>query len=187
MKISLALILLLLLSLVNVGVTQAAFKGIPFSPEADARFNALETGGSIGSGTVSESKLTVPTANGLNASRKARVQYSFATVGGTIGAIPLGVTLPAHAIIVRSYIYTDAAITGTSSTVALSCGVANNIFSAASMTSITAGTFTEGVSTGAATVFKDVGAAACAVTATIATANVTAGKFTVWIDYVVHD
>lgn len=140
----------------------------------------------IGAGKVTEAQLKPFASGQLNALRIAVAHYSFAVNGGAQAAIPLGVTIPANSTIIRSWIYTKTQVAGVSSTVALSCETANNIFSAASMTSIVAGTLTEGVSTGAATVFKPI-TAACNITATIGTANVTAGDFDVYAEYVTHD
>lgn len=193
-------IFLILLSLFSLNVS-ASLVGAPFSPEADSRFNRLETGSSIsisgdvtisagvsaiGASKVLESMVVPSVTDGLNVKRIAKAHYDFAVNGGAQSAISLGTTLPANSTIVRSWIYTKTQVAGASSTIALSCETANNIFSAAAMTSITAGTLTEGVSTGAASVFKPI-TSACAITATIATANVTAGYFDVYVEYVVHD
>ncbi len=168
MKISLLSLLAVLFSLSS----QAALRGSPFGPATDARFDAIESS----------------TNSGLGLQRLARATYDFAVQGGSSTATvkSLGVTLPANAIITRSYIYTLTQVAGASSLVALQCETANNIFSSADMTGITAGTITEGVSTGAASVFQKI-TAACNISAKITAAAVTAGKFDVFVQYVVHE
>jgi hypothetical protein len=169
----------------------------PYPPEIDKRFYQLEhpsgtTGQSLATGAVLVGNAAGKAApvnagtNGNGVLHIAKATYDFSSMGGTIGAISLGVTIPANSTIIRSWIYTVTQVAGATSTVALSCANANDIFSAASMTSITAGTITEGVSTGAASAFKPV-TTACPITATIATANLTAGKFNVYTEYVTHD
>lgn len=170
----------------------------PFLPEIEKRFYQLEhpggtTGQSLSTGAVlvgnasGKAAAITPTANSpYGVLKVAKATYDFATLGGAQSAISLGVTIPANSTIIRSWIYTITQVAGASSTVALSCAAANDIFSAASMTSIVATTLTEGVSTGAASVFKPV-TTACAITATVAVANLTAGKFNVFVEYVVHD
>lgn len=178
-------------------LTVTASAKTPFLPEVEKRFYQLEhpsgtTGASLATGAILVGNAAGKAAainagtDGNGALHIAKATYDFAVQGGAQAALSLGVTIPANATIIRSWIYTVTQVAGASSTVALSCETANNIFSAAAMTSITAGTLTEGVSTGAASVFKPI-TAACLVTATIATANVTAGKFNVYVEYVVHN
>jgi hypothetical protein len=57
------------------------------------------TAAKIGAAAVAESKLAAPNADGLHASRVARIPYDFAVDGGAIGNIDLPVTLPDKAII----------------------------------------------------------------------------------------
>lgn len=118
--------------------------------------------------------------------RFAKAIYDVDTDGGTIAAHGLGVYLPAHAIIKQAWFYTDTQfVDGGSGTVALHCEDANNIYSAADVTGITAGTTTSGVSTGTAATMKDAIAADCEITATVAGAAQTAGKMTIFVEYVV--
>lgn len=185
------------LSCVTATNSFAAIQGAPYQPEIDSRFNNLESNGSgfaagaipaaaLGAASVTEAKLSVPTLNGLNASRTAKAQYDFATLGGAVGSVSLGVTLPAGAIIKRDFIYTITQVAGASAPlIAINCETANNIFSAASMNAVVAGTLTEGVSTGAASVFKKI-TSACPIAVTISSGAATAGKFDVFVDYVVQ-
>jgi hypothetical protein len=190
---------LLVLAATLTSFTASAAK-TPFSPEEEKRFYQIEnpasgstTGIKMSTGAIlvgnssGKAGLITPTANTpYGVVKTAKATYDFSTMGGTIGAISLGVALPANATIIRSWTYTVTQVAGASSTMALSCETANNIYSAADRTGIAAGAYTEGVSTGAASLFKSI-TAACNITATIAVANVTAGKFNVYVQYVVHD
>lgn len=128
------------------------------------------------------------TDEGLFAHRIARFIYDEAVDGGAIAAYGLGVTLPAGAVIVRSYfkIITQF-VDGGSGTVALSCEDANNIKTATDITGSADNAFVEGESDGAAANFQRDIAAACEITATVAGAEQTAGKLVGWVEYVVED
>jgi hypothetical protein len=140
----------------------------------------------IASGTVVESDLVVPTSDSLMAERTARVTYDVSVDGGEVGAHALGVSLPANSIITRSWFYTVTQFTdGGSGTVALSCEDAGNIYAAADITGNSAGAFVTGVQDDAIGNFTGSIAASCEVTATVATAEQTAGKLILFIRYVV--
>lgn len=149
-------------------------------PEVDSRFNALEA---AINGTAGN------TTNGLGVKRLARVQWN-ATTQGTAGAWALGASLPAGAIILRDYFYVDTLPVATGApTLALSCETANNIFSAAGVSvanGYSSGLAVDGVSTGASTAFKKI-TSACSLNATVASGSYSAGKLTLWVEYVVHD
>ncbi len=171
MKIFTLIPLIVFLALSNYA--NAAFVGTPFSPEEDARFNALEA-----STTTSNDG-----TDGLKAKHTARATWNAATQGTTGNAYSLGVTLPAKAVIQRSYFLSDIQpVSAGAGTVAFSCTAAGDIFAAATITSKTIGTFTEGVSTGTAATMK-LGTTACAITATIASASYSAGKQVIFVDY----
>jgi len=71
-------------------------------------------------------------------------------------------------------------------TVAISCEDANNLYTATDITGIAVGTITAGAADGhAAATFVGSIAAACEVTATVATAAQSAGKLIFFIEYVV--
>jgi hypothetical protein len=136
----------------------------PYGPKLDARLNKLEV------------------------QYVAKFQYDFSYYGGDTGTYSLGVYLPANAIITRSFLYVDTQLVDDGSgTLAFHCEDANNIKTATDMTGSSAGAFIEGESTGASSAFKGSIAARCEITATIATAAITAGKITGWVKYVVHD
>ena len=205
----------------------ATLKGIPFLPEVDERFDALEdanAGGTlasaqilvgnasnvstavdvtgdvtisntgvtaIGSAKVLETMVVGQGSDGLSFTRLARASFSFADGDLDVGAHGLGVSLPAKAIITRSYIRvgTQLADKGTC-TLAISCEDANNIKTATDITGSSGGAFIEGESTGAASAFKASIAATCEITATVADGGScvpSAGTGTVFVEYAVHD
>lgn len=182
-------------------VALATLKGTPFQPEVDSRFNTIESmagdvtlsdgTSAIGAGKVTEAMQYAITADGLHSQRVARATLNCAASGCSVGAHSLGVTLPAKALITRSYIYvvTQFADTGTC-TVAIHCEDANNIKTATDITGSAAGAFIEGQSTGAASAFVGSIASACAITATVADGGScvpTAGKGIVFVEYVVGE
>jgi hypothetical protein len=139
------------------------------------------------SAAIAESKLLPPTSEGLNASRVARVDYNVATDLGTVGAHLLGVTLPAKAIIVRTWFYTVTQFTDTTTgTVAFHCEDANNLYTATDITGIAAGATTPGaVDGGAESTFVGSIGAACEITATVADDAMTAGRLIFFVEYFV--
>lgn len=115
--------------------------------------------------------------------RVVEATYNFTTQGGAVGAIPLGVTIPAGSVIYGSTLEVVTAVVSTNNdgTLAFSCEDANNIFTATDIDGTAAG----GVIVGTATTVP-VGniAADCTVTATIAVHAFTAGKVNVFVNYV---
>lgn len=163
----------------------AEVRGSPFAPHVDQRFDEVEDAVDALEALPSNTSYT---AEGISNLRVARFNYSVATDGGTIASRGLGVTLPAKAVIVRSYLRIDTQfVDGGSGTVALSCEDANNIKTATDITGSSAGAFIEGQSTGASSAFISSIGAACEITATVAGAAQTDGKLTGWVEYVVHD
>jgi len=145
----------------------------------------------IAAGAVEETMLAVPTADGLQARRVARATYDFAEHAGAQGAIGLGVTLPDNAVAVRAWyeVLTTLESSGDLATIAISAEGANDIVTA---TAINAGGdvwdagFHEAIQDGTiAAAIKT--SAAKEITATIAVEDVTAGKFIVFVEYVVSD
>lgn len=118
----------------------------------------------------------------------AKVTYEPLVDGGGSGlSYGLGVYLPKGAILKQSWFYTITQFTddGTG-TVAFKCEDANNIYTAADISGITAGTITAGNETGAASAMIAAIAAKCEITATVA-ANQTAGKLMLFVEYVVTE
>ncbi len=148
---------------------------------------SLKLAGTAVSATAAELNLVAASAHddeGLGPKRRARVVYDTAVDGGGIGAHLLGVSLPAKALITRSYLYVVTQFVDSGSgTVAVSCEDANNIKTATDITGTAAAGLIEGQSTGAASAFVGSIAATCEVTATVATASQTSGKALIFIEY----
>lgn len=145
----------------------------------------------IGAGKVLETMLKVQTADGLHAKRIARATWNCAASGCTVGAHGLGVSLPAKAMIVRSFIHveTQLADSGTC-THAFSCEDANNIKTATDLTGSAAEAFIEGASTGSAATMVSAIAATCEITFTVADGGScvpSTGKGEVFVEYVVKN
>jgi hypothetical protein len=168
----------------------------PNSQVTDAEAQKLEE---LSATTVSLAELnmldasnTEPADGPMSLSRWAKAEYDFAVDGGTISAIDLGVTIPDNAIIVGGFIEVVTTCTTASTdngTMAISVEGANDIVTA---TAVSAGgnIWDAGLhdiipdSTGSTAVKTS---QARNVTATIATAAFTAGKFNVWLEYVIGE
>jgi len=129
----------------------------------------------------------------VNTGKKvARATYDVAVDLGTIAAHGLGITIPANAIIVRSWFYTVTQfVDAGAGTVALHCETADNVFAAADITGNADGVLVDGIQQGFST-FDGTGAAgilgaACELTATVATAAQTAGKLVLFVEYVIAE
>lgn len=133
-------------------------------------------------------------ADGLGRGRIARATYSFAVHGGAIGAITIGlnaagaaapVTIPAGAVIMDGLIVVDAAGAVTSAglaTVAVGVVAANDILAATAKASIVNSAKLDVIPVGTAATVVSV-ASGSAITITVATAALTAGKFDVFLRY----
>lgn len=128
-------------------------------------------------------------ADGIAVKRYAKATYDFAVHGGAIGAHKLGVRIPDNAIITRSYydVITTATSATDAATIALHAQGANDIVTATAISGVgniwDAGLH-EGIQVGtAATMVKTT--AEREITATIAVEAVTAGKFSLIVEYVV--
>lgn len=124
---------------------------------------------------------------GTRGGRKTAVGlYSFATDGGAVGDITLrGDTIPSGAAIVDAYIKVDTALTsGGSATVAIKTEGAADINNADAISG--APWSTTGVKRGdfSATTAPIVTTAARSIVATVGTAALTAGVFTVVVEFV---
>lgn len=138
----------------------------------------------IAAGGVTEADTLAQSAEGLHLKRIARVTYDVASDLGTIGAHLLGVSLPAKALIQRSYYYVVTQfVDGGAGTVALHCEDANNILTAEDVTGQAAASIQEGNQDGTAANMTAAVASACEVTATVAGAEQTAGKLILFIEY----
>jgi hypothetical protein len=135
---------------------------------------------------------TEPSDGPMSLSRWAKAEYDFAVDGGAISAINLGVAIPDNAIIVGGFIEvvtTCQTASTDSGTMAISVEGANDIVTA---TAVSAGgnIWDAGIhdiipdSTGSTAVKTT---QARNVTATIAGQVFTAGKFNVWLEYVIGE
>ncbi len=169
-----------------------AIVGVPFIPQQDARFDAIEQDMAAAQSDITTIQALPAahayTTDGISNVRIARATYDVAVNLGTIAPHLLGVSLPAKAIIKQSWFYIDTQfVDAGSGTVAISCEDANNVLTASDITGITAGTITTGASTGSAATMVGGIAAACELTATVATAAQTSGKLTVFVEYVISN
>jgi hypothetical protein len=140
---------------------------IPFSPELEDALN------------VASVKKTAHAVFNT-----AQTGYGSSTTDS--GVHGLGVYLPASALILRSYIYVETQMVDNGSgTVAYHCEDANNVKTATDMTGSAAGAFIEGASTGAVSAAVASIANRCEIKATVAGADLSAGKHHVFVDYVV--
>lgn len=125
---------------------------------------------------------------GLGQGRRRRAVglYDFAVDGGAVGAITLrGDSVPSGAIIIDVLIHVDTALTsGGGATVSLGAETATGLNAAAAVSGApwsTTGAKRGGLTATTAPVKTT---AVRPVTATIATAALTAGKFSVYVDFV---
>lgn len=128
-------------------------------------------------------------ANGLGFLRVAKATYDFAVNGGAQGAISLGTTLPAKAVIVGGFMRVIAQVTGVGASVAVSVESANDIQAAAAINGAPWSTtglkaIVPKANTPEATGIL-LATTAKPVVATVTGADLTAGKFEVFLYYVV--
>lgn len=151
--------------LLLAALTSNAFAAtIPLSPELEARLNQI------------------------GPKRVAKAIYDVALHGGASSAHALGVDIPDNAVITRSYMYINTAFTGSDSTptLAIGCQAAANLRAAAQLTGWSATSLIDGVSTGASSVFQKI-TEPCTITATGAVLPFTAGKLTLWVEYLLAE
>jgi len=180
------LTLFTVLAALTITTTAFATTG-PFHEHEEARFSAIESTDSTQTTNIAtNTAVHTQTADGLLAKRIARATYDVAVDGGTAAAHGLGVSLPANALVTQVYFYIVTQFTdGGSGTVALSCEDANNLFSAADITGNSAGAIVSGAPTGTAGDMVAAIAAECEITATVASAEQTAGKLILFVEYAV--
>lgn len=155
-----------------------AFGESPFPPYLENRFDALEFG---------SVKL-----------HKAKYEFTSTQASGT--EINLGKSLPARAIVIRSWLSIgDTAITSASNNeIAFGCGSAsNNLRAATDFTDNAAHGVIDGAVTGASSTFVSIGSSACDLKLYVgpsgfgpgvnAGSGITAGKITLFVQYVLGD
>lgn len=123
--------------------------------------------------------------DGLQVQRLARATYNFPDDGGVVGAIGLGVTIPKGSVIEKAWIVNVTAPTsGGSATLAINIASAGDILAALAVASFTG--LLAGIPVGTTatmiqmTVEKEI-------VLTVAVADLTAGKFHVYVNYSVND
>ena len=170
------------------------FPGV-FKPVVDFT-GGWKIGGTAVTATASELNLmhgvAAPAADGLGLLRVARATYDFSVNGGAIGAIPLAATLPVGALVVGGFIevLTTCTTAGADAgTMAIHVQSANDIVTA---TAVSAGgdiwdagkrAIVPKANTPETTSIK-IATTAKPITATIAGQAFTAGKFIVFLYYV---
>lgn len=126
----------------------------------------------------------------LQAKRSVAARYDFAVHGGAVGAVPLRVSLPSGAIVTNAFLRVRTAPTsGGSATISLGIEGAADLVAATAISS--APWSTTGLKLcipDAATVADQfITTAVREITATIATAALTAGAFDVFVDYYMNE
>jgi hypothetical protein len=162
---------------------RADIEGAPFIPEVDRRFNAIEQGNHY-----KYNSYPAGSADGHYTRQMAQATYDFAKVGGlSTLSYDLGVSLPANAIITYAGIYSiTKPTTAASGTLGFGCQNPGNILPQLAAASFgAAGVSVAGTQTGAVANWSVV-TAKCDITATIGVGALTAGKVTLYINYVVH-
>lgn len=129
-----------------------------------------------------------------NGKKTARATYDVAVDLGTVAAHGLGITLPANAIITKSWFYVVTATTSTggNGTLAFHCETANNILTAADLDANAAGAIVAGIQLDAVATHDGTGAAgilgaACELTATVAVEALLTGKYILFVEYVIAE
>lgn len=145
---------------------------------------------SIGANKVTEAMIAAPETNARGLLRVARATFDPSGDSSVrpIGTYSLGVSLPANAIIVRSYMRTKTAFQSSSSQAQVSffCETAGNIALSRFATSLSQGTVIDGFNSGTASVMKNI-TAACNISATVTGEALTAGKLNLFVEYVVAE
>lgn len=124
--------------------------------------------------------------DGVEPKKVLRVTYDYAVNGGsTAAAIDLGDDLPDNAVITRSWIDVISSASGSGTSIYLSTETAQDVLPYTAITSVTGGARIEGVSTGTAATMKKMSAARPVLLTISGSNGLTAGKFAVFIEYVV--
>ena len=183
MKTTFALFAAILAMSAAATFAHADLEGAPFLPEIDRRFDAIEQGNHIKSGSY-----PAGASDGHYVSQMAQATYDFSVQTGATGTYSLGVKLPANAIITESWVYSiTKPTTSASGTLAFKCQNASDILAATAAASFaSAGASIDGSSTAATAANFKYTTAACTIQAVIATGALTAGKVTAYVEYTIH-
>ena len=180
------LILCAVLAFANLGIynAHADIEGAPYLPEIDARFNAIEQGNHFLNNSYPSGA-----ADSHYVQQEAQATYDFAKYTGATGTYDLGISIPANAIVTRTYLYSiTKPTTSASGTLAFYCANATNAefkLATAAASYPSAGALAEGNQTGTAANMSVI-SSKCDVHANIQTGALTAGKVTLFLNYVVH-
>lgn len=169
------------LSLLFAVAANAAQIGVPFSPEADQRFDIIENANS--KIVMPQGSLKGEVGHSGNSFVSHHAKAIVSVVNGT-GTYSTPIVLPPGAIVERAYALVDTQLVGATSTLAWQCNVANDILSAAAETGVAVGGIISGIPVGspASMVYSSAG---CTLKYVIGTAALTAGKLEFFVDYVV--
>lgn len=161
---------------------QAAILGQPYIPEIDKRFDAIEQGQKYKQGLY-----PAGAADGPYAKQIIKGTYNYSVVGGAVGTYALSATLPANAIVTRSYVYSKKQPYGTSTPkLGFYCGSTYNLYNPTNVLSISAdGSKAEGTQTGTAASMSVI-SSACTLTAAITAGVIQSGNVTIYVEYVVN-
>jgi hypothetical protein len=162
----------------------ADIEGAPYIPEIDARFNALEQGNHFKNNCYPNGS-----CDGHWSKQYAQATYDFSKQTGAVNTYDLGVSIPKNAIETRTFIYsTTKPTTSAGGTLAFYCASSTSpdlLQPLAAGSFPAAGAVADGTQSGAASNFSVV-PAKCDITAKIATGTLTAGKVTIFVEYMTH-
>jgi len=193
----LALTLCFLLAIPTALAVRAPFDPWILKVKGDVQYNskgetAIQSGvivnAYIADSSITEAKMYPQTAEGSFLERAVLVDFDVTVDGGTAGTYDTGVDLPANALLTDSMIYYSTKFVSAGSTsLAVHCEDANNIFTVRDVTNNDAGdTHNANIQVGTASTWVKNISSACDVIVTQAGSNHTAGKFRLWIPFKIH-
>ena len=163
-------------------VSAFSFADSPFPPYLQERFEVIEDMLGIGDGEYAPKVRA-----GFNSVRTVKAEYLPAvTGGGSATAYALGVSIPASSIIINSwYVVPSTIVNASNQTIAIYCESANDIVTAADMTSTDAtGSFAGTVSANNTNSFRTDGCELYAQIGAAASGDITSGEVEVFVEYV---
>jgi len=171
------------------------YAGTPYQPEVDARIGLVETKLSL-SGDATVTASGVLSANPATVRKYVRSQYDFAVDGSALGDHALGESVPANAVITRTFLKVNTAFTDASSAANISFGCAGisqtslfavNALGNSAVNAVLGGAVGATNANGVATGALALGASACSIIATIPAdaGQFSAGAATLFVEYLV--
>jgi hypothetical protein len=181
-----AILLALATTLTLAHKSSAALLGAPYSPEIDARFNAIEVGSpfNVFNPGYAGNYPGIATGVGVNGTfgdyiAKQIINMTGVAIGTTsLTAIPI----PANAMITQAFFRVNTAYGPSGTTVAFQCLTTGDIFAATDKTGSAAGTIVSGIETGVATAILDV-PNGCTPAMVTAVHPATSGQLELFINY----